>query len=378
MEKGKFLQLLKNQTSIEDDLVHVEPEKMKKVKRQRNKMIENQEKMKEHFERLNTSGEEVKDVLKVRNNGAGLALKQAKKQEADGKQMDWTERIKSLERKLEQMRKEEGSNYEALEETVHQHYRRHQKQLRKEEQIRNSAEAEKISDLESCIRNMENSLSEKELEIWNLRQFLKDAGFHVANSIANIVTRSAVKIGNLQRENEELRERQKLLENRIYEYDQELQVDSTKMVHEVMNGARSKIDRTQKKLCEAPACIRSAKFNANVMEKKWREAEEEKNILINYLKEITIAKSDLLKANYSLNEEVKLQDERLLVIEEKFENIEEICSQEKTRNQTVVDGMKSIENKVKGIQDLMSNGKKRRKNIIQRFIARSRNRNDNL
>ena len=57
-------------------------------------------------------------------------------------------------------------------------------------------------------------------------------------------------------------------------------------------------------------------------------------------KELAKANIDLLQVNRRMNEECKAQEERLINIDEKFHDVVNMCSEEKQKNEMLIDQLR--------------------------------------
>ena len=397
-EKQKLAHILKSQTALTDELILREPEKVKKFKRQRNELITANEKLENELDRKKIDGEQLREVIEQQSNESEKLMVELKdaKMEKEQKEIENGELKKEIEllKKALKLRKIEDA---AKEESCRQmKYQIHQLEYKKASLEKDSAEKQIIiSKFKVDLKSMEDCILEKDIEIWNLKQEVEEAGVEVVGSVVSIAINNAVKteednlkIQNLLKKNATLVKKVELLIHERDELQGQLLILESSFAEseERLKEAEATIEIEKKRLEEAHrdnseaqdsinefrAALKHADMHATEVDRRWKEAEEKKELLGSNFKELAKANIDLLQVNRRMNEECKAQEERLMNIDEKLRDVVNMCSEEKQKNEMLIDQLRFVENQMKEMQELMNQNKKKKKRLMRRFMSRFR------
>lgn len=193
-----------------------------------------------------------------------------------------------------------------------------------------------------------------------------------ANNLSSVINNGMkeeadiVKVDGLQIEDETVKVQQEaliakgkfqgkinLLLSQNHEYERKIQENST----------------ANQKLIETEACFKEAEMGRKEAETKWKEVEEERDVLIAYVKEITSKNNNLSKDNKRLSEEIKSKDDKLFFFQETVDETVKIGSELKKIVEPMGEKIKVLSIKMNRIEDKIDE-KKKKKNAFQRLIAR--------
>ena len=398
-EKQKLAQILKSQTAITDELILREPEKVKKFKRQRNEMMAAKEKLEEDLDRMKIDGDKMREVIVQQSNEFEKLMDELKhatmeKKHKDIQNGELKEENKLLKRALEQGKIEDAAMKESCRQMKNQI---HQLEYEKASLEKDSAQKQIIiSKFKEDLKSMEDCILEKDIEIWNLKQGVEEAGDEVVNSVVSMAIKIAVKteeddvkfqsllkknaalsekVEMLIHEKEELQGQRLILESCVVESEERFKEASTKIEieKERLKEAGRDNSEAQDRIKELGAALQDADMHATEAERRLKDAEQEKELLRSNFKELAKANIDLLQVNRKMNYEFKAQEERLIDIDEKFHDIVNMCSEERQKNKMLIEQLKSVENQMKEMEDLINENKKKKKSLVRRFISRFKN-----
>ena len=394
-EKQKLAHILKSQTALTDELILREPEKVKKFKRQRNELITANEKLENELDRKKIDGEQLREVIEQQSNESEklmVELKDAKmeKEQKEIENGELKEEIELLKKALELRKIEDAAKEESCRQMK---YQIHQLVYKKASLEKDSAEKQIIiSKFKVDLKSMEDCILEKDIEIWNLKQEVEEAGVEVVGSVVsiainnavkteednlkiqNLLTKSATLVNKVElliHERDELQGQLLILESRFAESEERLkEAEATIEIEKKrLEEAQRDNSEAQDSINEFRAALKHADMHATEAERRWKEVEEEKELLGSNLKELAKANIDLLQVNRRMNEECKAQEERLINIDEKFHDVVNMCSEEKQKNEMLIDQLRFVENQMKEMQELMNQNKKKKKNLMRRFMS---------
>ena len=356
LENGEMLDIVQEQKLLLDEMVLREPEKVKKLKKQKNQLIAQQEGVKGELENLRKSNDKLKNEMERNTEEIGRLTCELERVKADVDEKDEMNcalkgEINLLKKMVEEMTKREIENKER--------YHSKEKQAAElEEEISKQhsicyEKQSRIVELERDLQGLENIQKEKDLEIHDLKKELDSLTCHVAASIVKIATSNALRTEAFKTE---------LAEVQRKNMEQCEKIDSlTEANKEISN----KVKELQKHNEEYEAAIKSS-------EKQLEEAKTEGRAKTEQLQEMVDANYDLLLINGKLNEEITVQNEQLVRMEENLRDIVRMCAAEKRKNDDLIDNMRVIENKMRSVEESMEVGIKLKKTIFQRVMSRFR------
>ena len=392
-------QILKSQTAITDELILREPEKVKKFKRQRNEMMAAKEKLEEHLDRMKIDGDKMREVIVQQSNESEKLMDELKhatmeKKHKDIENGELKEENELLKRALEQRKIEDAAMKESCRQMKNQI---HQLEYEKASLEKDSAQKQIIiSKFKEDLKSIEDCILEKDIEIWNLKQEVEEAGDEVVSSVVSMAIKNAVKteeddvtfqsllkknaalsekVELLVHEKEELQGKLFVVESRVAKSEESLKEAETtiEIEKERLKEAERDNSEAQDRIKELRTALKDADMHATEAEGRLKDAEQEKELLRSNFKELAKANIDLLQVNRKMNYEFKAQEERLIDIDEKFHGIVNMCSEEKQKNEMLIDQLKFVENQMKEMEDLMNQIKKKKKNLMRGLISRFRN-----
>ena len=398
-EKQKLAQILKSQTAITDELILREPEKVKKLKRQRNELMAAKEKFEKELDRMKIHGEKMGEVIEQQSNESEKLMDELKHAEIEKKHKDienceLKEENELLKRALEQRKIEDAAMKESCRQMKNQI---HQLEYEKASLEKDSSQKQIIiSKFKEDLKSMEDCILEKDIEIWNLKQEVEEAGDEVVSSVVSMAIKNAVKseeddvkfqsllkknaalsekVELLVHEKEELQGKLLILESRVAKSEESLKEAeiTIEIEKERLKEAQRDNSEAQDRIKELGAALKDADMHATEAEGRLKDAEQEKELLRSNFKELAKANIDLLQVNRKMNYEFKAQEERLLDIDKKFHDIVNMCSEERQKNEILIDQLRFVENQMKEMEDLINQNKKKKKNLMRGLISRFRN-----
>ena len=356
LENGEMLDIVQQQKLLIDELVLREPEKVKKLKKQKNQLIAQQEGVKGELESLRKSNDKFKNELERNTEKIGRLTIELERVRADVDEKDEMNsalkgEVNLLKKMVEEMTKREIEYKEG--------YTSKEKQVAElEEEISKqhsicSEKQSRIVELERDLQGLQNIQKEKDFEIHDLKKELDSLTCQVAASVVKIATSNAFRTEAFKTE---------LAEVQRKNMEQCKKID---LLTEVNKEISNKVKQLQKHNEEYEAAIKSS-------EKQLEEAKTEGRAKTEQLQEMVDANRDLLLINGNLNEEITVQNEQLVRMEENLRDIVKMCAAEKRKNDDLIDNMRVIENKLKKVEDTVENGIKLKKTIFQRVMSRFR------
>ena len=395
-EKQKWAHILKSQTALTDELILREPEKVKKLKRQRNELIAANEKFEKELDRMKIDGEKMGEVIEQQSNESEKLMDELKHATMEKKQNEiengeLKEENELLKKALEQRKIEDAAMEESCKQMKNQiHQLEYEKaSLEKDSVVKQTI----ISKFKDDLKSMKDCILEKDIEIWNLKQEVEEAGGEVVGSVVSMAIKNAVKteeddvkfqsllkknaalsekVELLIHEKKELQGQRLILESCVVESEARFKEASTKIEieKERLKEAQRDNSEAQYRIKELGAALKDADMHATEAERRLKDVEQEKELLRSNFKELAKANIDLLQVNRKMNYEFKAQEERIISIDEKFHEIVNMCSKEQQKSEMLIDELKFVENQVKEMEDLMNQNKRRKKSFMRRVISR--------
>ena len=353
-DKDELIDVLGKQKIIIDELILREPEKVKKLKQQKNSLAAKQDDLNAEMKSLKMSSDKMKRVMEEKAEEVECLMRELKMARADCDEKAHvnaalTEEISILQKILKEKKEEEVVNEEKFQFAENQ-----VNKLQKNISILKFSSSEKdstILKLEEDLKIMKRSHVMKDDELVNLKKKIEVLARQVAFSVVQIATKYAVDTEQFELEITELRKKN------IKQSDE---MESLKLINAEINDKVTLLNEHVKKYETA------RKLN----EERLKEAEKEVEYKLVQLKDIVNANKELLNVNKTLNEEIKLQDERIINMEEKMRDIMKFCSIERKRNEDILDGMRLVQFKMKVMEDSIVDEQRMKKSTLRRLISR--------
>ena len=377
-------EVLNYQQDMADELVQREPEKVKKLKRQKkelvdkceekNEQLERMEKglqeMKVAFERKETENKEIKEAMLELNDENSLL--KARLKERENNLFKKEDEILDLEHEIEEL-----------------------KNKMQKDQTCVAQQASVICKQGATIEQMEADAVKKDLRIWGLKQEMKEANTKVIKEVAEITVKNVIReagdkfqILNLENKNVSLRSEIESLMQKT-EWLEKLVTELRDNAHYMAGTAESKIREMADEIEGATKRAETSEKRANELESCHNETIEslakameqvevtmqEKDAILVSLKEKDQALKWQRRENKQMRYEVDVQDMRVENMAVRLKNIAEICFGTPELNGGSEERLDQMIERIKGMQETLAKVGVRKKPFVKRLFKRFRNSN---
>ena len=377
-------EVLNYQQDMADELVQREPEKVKKLKRQKKELTDKCEEkeeqlegmkktlqeMKVAFERKETENKEIKEAMLELNDENSLL--KARHKERENNLFKKEDEILDLEHEIEEL-----------------------KNKMQKDQACVAQQASVICNQEATIEQMEVDAVKKDLRIWGLKQKMKEANTKVIKEVAEITVKNVIReagdkfqILNLENKNVSLRSEIESLMQKT-EWLEKLVTELRDNAHYMAGTAESKIREMADKIQGATKRAETSEKRANELESCHNETIEslakameqvevtmqEKDAILVILKKKDQALKCQLRENKQMRYEVDIQDMRIENMAARLQNIAEICFGTPELNGGSEERLDQMIDRIQGMQETLAKVEMKKKPFVKRLFKRFRNSN---
>ena len=376
-------EVLNYQQDMADELVQREPEKVKKLKRQKkeltdkcvekNEQLEKMEKglqeMKVAFESKETENKEIKETMLELNDENSLL--KARLKEKENNLFKKEDKILDLEHEIEEL-----------------------KNKMKKDQICVAQQASVICKQGATIEQMEVDAVKKDLRIWGLKQEIKEANTKVIKEVAEITVKNVIREAgdmaqmlNLENKNVSLRsEIESLMQKteRLEKLVTELQDNAHYMAGTAESKIREMADEIQgatkradseKRANELESCLNETTESLAKAMEQIEVAMQEKDAILVSLKEKDQALKWQLRENKQMRYEVDIQDMRIENMAARLQNIAEICFGTPELYGGGEERLDQMIERIKGMQETLAKVEMKKRPFVKRLFKIFRNSN---
>ena len=377
-------EVLNYQQDMADELVQREPEKVKKLKRQKKELTDKCEEkeeqlegmkkklqeMKVAFERKETENKEIKEAMLELNDENSLL--KARLKEKENNLFKKEDEILDLEHEIEEL-----------------------KNKMQKDQTCVAQQASVICNQEATIEQMEVDAVKKDLRIWGLKQKMKEANTKVIKEVAEITAKNVIReagdkfqILNLENKNvslrseiESLMQKTEWLEKLITElrdnahYMAGTAESKIREMADEIQGATKRAETSEKRVNELESCLNETRESlAKAMEQVEVTMQEKDAILVS-LKEKDQSLKWQHRENKQMRYEVDIQDMRIENMAARLKNIAEICFGTPELYGGGEERLDQMIERIKGMQETLAKVEMKKRPFVKRLFKRFRNSN---
>ena len=401
-EKGNVVETLQSQESIINELIAREPEKVKKLKIQRNQLLSQQETLTNKLQNSDLNNQKIVNEIDKLNS----ELKQEKDEKEDIS-FRMTEQIDDLKKMISQKDKYVAKQKKILHLTQHRNNSLMEEELQLKElltqkdainfklkdqietlkQQMEKKEMKNIIQEEECklwkhrvsiliaedfksqedsrekdkiINKLKEEINTKEIQICSIQQQVASSRDIVAQTITQMTIKSAQ--GVVQAE-----EMIKQIENENHIF----KLKATNLQEE-LNDSRKRINETEAKFHDAEAKLHDAEAIAATklldIQSELKDAVEKRQMITEMLHTSENAKSQLVDVNKRMKEEISMQNEKVAEMEIKIQSIMKMLKEEMKRNKKLIEEISRVESHMHTIEEEMDTPKRKKKSRRTRLF----------
>ena len=400
-QKGKVVEMLKSQESIINELIAREPEKVKKLKNQRNDLLRQQEtlqnklqssdfnnqKMVNEIEKLKSEvrqEKEEKDEISIRMNDKIDKLKRtiSYKDEHVAKQKGilhlTRERNKDLveeEVRLKEVLAEKDAincimkdEIEKLKEKLDEKEKMNVKQEEECQRLKESVSILIADDLKSkaesnqnqkMIHKLQEGLLAQSIQLWSIQQQMVSSSSIVAQTIAQMTIKSAQGVVHAEETFKQIKNEHQVLQHKATTLQDEVD-DSQKRINE----AQVELHEAEAKVHEAEAI---AVERLKDFERELKEAEKKRAIIMDMLQASESAKAELIHVNRKMKEDISVQNEKITEMEIKIQSIVKMLEEEVKRNKALIEEISRVNSQMQTIEEELGKRERKKKSRVGRL-----------
>ena len=393
--------MLKSQESIINELIAREPEKVKKLKNQRNDLLRQQEtlqnklqssdfnnqKMANEIEKLKSEvrqEKEEKDEISIRMNDQIDKLKRTilNKNEYVAKQKGilhlTQERNKDLveeEVRLKEVLAEKDAincimkdEIEKLKEKLDEKEKMNVKQEEECQRLKESVSILIADDLKSkaesnqnqkMIHKLQEGLLAQSIQLWSIQQQMVSSSSIVAQTIAQMTIKSAQGVVHAEETFKQIKNEHQVLQHK-----------ATTLQDEV-DDSQKRINEAQVELHEAEAKVRQAEAitakRLKDFERELKEAEKKRAIIMDMLQASESAKAELIHVNRKMKEDISVQNEKITEMEIKIQSIVKMLEEEVKRNKALIEEISRVSSQMQTIEEELGKRERKKKSRVRRL-----------
>ena len=390
--------MLQSQKLIIDELILREPEKVKKLKMQRNELIQREDKLKNELDKMDWSNQMMQSTIEnlqseLRQEKAEKDAKEEMNASKSKQNFDFKSAISEKDMEEARLREELQRTQTSLRNLDGERF--HLKQLQAQNEEDNQKLRDEIADLKGELEVKRNAQKIQENECESLKETVSllfeselkakadanEKGRTVC-ALKEELLGNEIKISNLEQQITDYLSQvsESVVETAIVKAKHIIEQDKLMMQMEnEKNAFKSEVKRLEANLKQAETRISDcnvllqeteakAEKNLNEAQLELNEAEKKRKVMMEMLQAAVNAKDELIKVNLKMKEEVFIQDERIAEMEEKIQSILHMSASDKKTNEALVNEITWLEDKMKNMENEMSN-KKNKKNRFRRFFA---------
>ena len=377
-------EVLNYQQDMADELVQREPEKVKKLKRQKKELTDKCEEKEEQLEGMKKTLQEMK---------VAFESKETENKEIKEAMLELNDENSLLKARL----KEKENNLFKKEDEILdlEHEAEVLKNKMQKDQTCIAQQASVICNQEATIEQMEVDAVKKDLRIWGLKQEMKEANTKVIKEVAVITVQNVIREAgdmaqmlNLENKNVSLRsEIESLMQKteRLEKLVTELQDNAQKIaataeskirvMADEIQGATKRAETSEKRANELESCLNETTESLAKAMEQIEVAMQEKDAILVSLKEKDQALKWQLCENKQMRYEVDIQDMRIENMAARLKNIAEICFGTPELHGGSEERLDQMIERIKGMQETLAKVEVKKKPFVKRLFKRFRNAN---
>ena len=401
-EKGNVVETLQSQESIINELIAREPEKVKKLKIQRNQLLSQQETLTNKLQNSDLNNQKIVNEIDKLNS----ELKQ-EKDEKEEISFRMTEQIDDLKKMISQKDKYVAKQKKILHLTQHRNNSLMEEELQLKElltqkdainfklkdqietlkQQMEKKEMKNIIQEEECklwkhrvsiliaedfksqedsrekdkiINKLKEEINTKEIQICSIQQQVASSRDIVAQTITQMTIKSAQGVVQAEQMIKQMEN-----ENHIFK------LKATNLQEE-LNDSRKRINETEAKFHDAEAKLHDAEAIAATklldIQSELKDAVEKRQMITEMLHTSENAKSQLVDVNKRMKEEISVQNEKVAEMEIKIQSIMKMLKEEMKRNKKLIEEISRVESHMHTIEEEMDKPKRKKKSRTRRLF----------
>ena len=377
-------EVLNYQQDMADELVQREPEKVKKLKRQKKELTDKCEEKEEQLEGMKKTLQEMK---------VAFESKETENKEIKEAMLELNDENSLLKARL----KEKENNLFKKEDEILdlEHEAEELKNKTQKDQTCIAQQASVICNQEATIEQMEVDAVKKDLRIWGLKQEMKEANTKVIKEVAEITVQNVIREAgdmaqmlNLENKNVSLRsEIESLMQKteRLEKLVTELQDNAQKIaataeskirvMADEIQGATKRAETSEKMTNELESCLNETTESLAKAMEQIEVTMQEKDAILVSLKEKDQALKWQLRENKQIRYEVDIQDTRIENMAARLKNIAEICFGTPELHGGSEERLDQMIERIKGMQETLAKVEVKKKPFVKRLFKRFRNAN---
>ena len=401
-QKAKVVEMLQSQETIINELIAREPEKVKKLKIQRNQLLSQQETLTNKLQNSDLNNQKIVNEIDKLNS----ELKH-EKDEKEEISFRMTEQIDDLKKMISQKDKYVAKQKKILHLTQHRNNSLMEeelqlKELLKQKDVINSNLKEQIEALKQKIEKKEtkNIIQEEECKLWKQRVSIliaedfksqedsreKDK---IIDKLKEEINTKEIQICNIQKQVASSRDivaqtitqmtikgAQGVVqaEKMLKQIENENHIFKLKAINlqEELNDSWKRINDTEAQFHDAEVKLHDAEAIAATklsdIQNELKDAVEKRQMLTEMLHTSENAKSQLVDVNKRMKEGISVQNEKVVEMEIKIQSIMKMLKEEMKRNKKLIEEISRIESHMQTIEEEVEKTKRKKRSRRTRLF----------